>query len=45
MKVVAHEPSLVEKGFLTESLQEAVELADEGDFLSELSACEGMVLL
>ena len=32
MKVVAHEPSLVEKGFLTESLQEAVELADRGRF-------------
>jgi hypothetical protein len=44
MKVVAHEPSLVEKGFLTESLPEAVVLEDEGDFLSELSACEDMVL-
>ncbi len=45
MKVVVHEPSLVERGLLTESLLEAVELADEDDFLSELSACEGMVLL
>ncbi len=45
IRVVAHEPSLIERGLMTESLLEAVELVDEDDFLSELSACEGMVLL
>jgi tRNA 2-thiouridine synthesizing protein C len=45
MNVVVHEHSLVERGLLTESLLEVVALADEDDFHSEISACEGIVLL
>jgi tRNA 2-thiouridine synthesizing protein C len=45
IRVLAHEPSLAERGLLRESLMEAVELVDEEDFLEAAMASEGVLLL
>jgi tRNA 2-thiouridine synthesizing protein C len=36
LRVLAHEPSIIERGLLEEVLIETIELADEEDFLKEM---------
>ena len=45
LKVLVHEPSLVERGFFGEALIETLELIDEEDFLEEMEKSECFVLL
>lgn len=45
LKVLAHEPSLLERGLLREGLIETVELADEADFLVAMENSDCVVLL
>jgi tRNA 2-thiouridine synthesizing protein C len=45
IKVIAHEPSLVERGIIGESLIELVELMDEEDFLKSIEGSDGLVVL
>ncbi len=45
IKFVAHEPSLVERNLMNESLIELVELADEDEFLKQIKAADCMVIL
>jgi tRNA 2-thiouridine synthesizing protein C len=45
LRVLVHEPSLVERGLFEESLIEILELTDEEDFLEEMEKSECVVLL
>lgn len=45
IRVIAHEPSLFERGLMGEALIELVELMDEGDFVQAVKESEGLVLL
>ncbi|NYT02592.1 MAG: sulfur reduction protein DsrE [Methanosarcinales archaeon] len=45
LRVVAHEPSLVERGLMDRELIEKVELLDEMQFLEELEAAEAAVMM
>ncbi len=45
IKVLAHEPSLVERGLFDQELVERVELVDEEIFLKEILASDSIVLL
>lgn len=45
LKVVAHEPSLLERGLLAERLIESIELADEADFLAAMESSDSVVIL
>ncbi len=45
VRVVAHEPSLAERGLFCQSLVEGVELVDEETFREEILASEGVILL
>lgn len=45
LKVLAHEPSLLERGLMWETLIETVELADEGDFLEAMENSDCAILL
>jgi tRNA 2-thiouridine synthesizing protein C len=45
MRVLAHEPSMAERGLITESLIEIVELSDDEDFLDELEKHNFVILL
>jgi sulfur relay (sulfurtransferase) DsrF/TusC family protein len=45
MQVLAHEPSMAERGLLTESLIEMVELSDDEDFLDALEKHDFVILL
>ncbi len=45
LKVVAHEPSLLERGLLVEKLIENIELADEVDFLSAMESASSVIIL
>ncbi len=45
IKVIAHEPSLVERGLMGEALIELIELMDEESFLQAMKESEGLVLL
>jgi tRNA 2-thiouridine synthesizing protein C len=45
LKVLVHEPSLVERSFFGEALIETLELTDEEDFLEEIEKSECFVLL
>jgi tRNA 2-thiouridine synthesizing protein C len=45
IRFLAHEPSLAERGLLSQSLTERVELLDEELFLNEILASESVVIL
>lgn len=45
MRVVAHEPSLLERGLFFEGLIETVELADEEAFLEAMEGASCLILL
>lgn len=45
IKVLAHEPSLAERGLLSQSLIERVELVDEETFLEETLASDSVIAL
>lgn len=45
MTILAHEPSLVERGLFDQELVKRVELADEDKFLEEILASDFIVLL
>lgn len=45
IKVVAHEPSLLERGLMNQELIELVELADEDYFLNRMADADGLVVL
>jgi len=45
LKVVAHEPSLLERGMLAEKLIENIELADETDFLTSMESANCVIVL
>ena len=45
IKVVAHEPSLLERGLMNQELIELVELADDDYFLNRMADADGLVVL
>ena len=45
LKVLVHEPSLVERGFFGETLIETLELTDEDDFLGAMENSDCVILL
>ncbi len=45
IRFLAHEPSLAERGLLSQSLTERAELLDEDEFLNEILAAESIVIL
>jgi len=45
IRFLAHEPSLAERGLLSQSLIERVELVDDERFLEETLACDSMIAL
>ncbi len=45
IKIVAHEPSLVERNLMNDSLIELVEFADEDEFLKQIKAADCMIIL
>jgi tRNA 2-thiouridine synthesizing protein C len=45
LRVIVHEPSLVERGLFGETLIETVELVDEEDFLEEMESSESVILI
>jgi len=45
IKVVAHEPSLLERGLMNQELIELVDLADEDYFLNRMADADGLVVL
>lgn len=45
LKVIAHEPSLLERGLLVEKLIENIELADEADFLAAMESSNSVIIL
>ena len=44
IRVIAHEPSLVERGIMGEQLVETIELMDEEYFLKEMKSSEGLII-
>jgi tRNA 2-thiouridine synthesizing protein C len=45
LRVLVHEPSIVERGLLNQSLIERVELADEDVFMENIRAADCMIVL
>ncbi|MBC7121352.1 MAG: DsrE family protein [Candidatus Methanosuratus sp.] len=45
LRVLAHEPSLVERGLMNRGLVERVELVDEEDFVKRALAADGLIAL
>lgn len=45
LKVMAHEPSILERGLLAERLIESIELADEADFLADMESSDSVIIL
>jgi tRNA 2-thiouridine synthesizing protein C len=45
IRFLAHEPSLAERGLLSQSLIERVELVDDEMFLEETLACDSVIAL
>jgi tRNA 2-thiouridine synthesizing protein C len=45
IRFIAHEPSLVERGIIGESLIELVELMDDEDFLRTIESSDGLILV
>lgn len=44
LRVIVHEPSLIERGLFGETLIETLELADEEDFLETMERSESVIL-
>jgi tRNA 2-thiouridine synthesizing protein C len=44
LRVLVHEPSLVERGLFGETLIETIELVDEEDFLEEMESSDGIIV-
>ena len=45
IRVIAYEPSLAERGLLSQSLVESVELMDEDAFMEQIRAAECIIML
>jgi len=45
MRILAHEPSLVERGLMSQGLIERVELADDVVFMEQVLAADGVIVL
>ena len=45
IRVIAHEPSLAERGLLSQSLVERVELMDESAFMEQIKAADCVIML
>ncbi len=45
LKVMAHEPSMFERGLLSETLIENIELVDEADFLAAMESSSSVMIL
>jgi tRNA 2-thiouridine synthesizing protein C len=45
IRVLAHEPSMAERGLLSQGLIERVELADEDVFMEQIREAEGFMIL
>jgi len=45
IRVLAHEPSMSERGLLSQGLIESVELADEEVFIEQIREAEGFIIL
>lgn len=45
LRIIAHEPSLAERGLMNEALIELIELMDEEDFLQAMKGSDGLILL
>ncbi|MEI8003560.1 MAG: DsrE family protein [Methanothrix sp.] len=45
MRILAHEPSLADRGLMSAGLVERVELLDEAKFLEEMLQSDGIILL
>jgi tRNA 2-thiouridine synthesizing protein C len=43
--VLAHEPSILARGLMSQQLIETIELVDDGDFLRAIEESNGMILL
>ena len=44
LRVIVHEPSLIERGLFGETLIETIELVDEEDFLEEMENSDSVIL-
>ncbi|MDD1723289.1 MAG: tRNA 2-thiouridine synthesizing protein C [Methanosaeta sp. NSM2] len=45
VRLLAHEPSLIERGLMSQSLVERVELADEDIFMEQILAADCFIIL
>jgi tRNA 2-thiouridine synthesizing protein C len=45
VRVLAHEPSVAQRGLMASNLIEPVELLDEDEFLKEVAECDSMIIL
>jgi len=45
IRVLAHEPSMAERGLMNQSLIERVELADEDEFMVQIRAADCVIVL
>jgi tRNA 2-thiouridine synthesizing protein C len=45
VRIMAHEPSLVERGLLDRKLIDLVELQDEDEFFREIEECDNVLIL
>jgi tRNA 2-thiouridine synthesizing protein C len=45
IRILAHEPSMAERGLMNQSLIERVELADEDEFMVQIRAADCVILL
>ena len=45
IRILAHEPSLAERGLMNQSLIERVELADEDEFMEQILAADCIIML
>jgi len=45
LRILAHEPSLAERGLMNRGLVERVELVDEEDFIRQALAADGLIAL
>lgn len=45
VRILAHEPSLMERGLMSQGLIERVELADDVEFMEQVQAADGVIVL
>ena len=45
IRILAHEPSLAERGLMNQSLIERVELVDEDEFMEQIRAADCIIML